>query len=86
MKGDSKLKKPFEISYAFTREGISAFIDYVLADTFHAIETEDIVPGIEIIVGSRKLEIPMWAEQYEELSVYLKKAIETEEECNSVEN
>ncbi len=74
------MKKPLEISYAFTRQGVAAFLDYVLADTFHAIETMDTVPGIEIIVGSRKIQIPMFAEQYEELCDYLKRAIETEEE------
>lgn len=74
------MKKPLEISYAFTRDGVAAFLDTVLADTFHAIETADTVPGIEIIVGSRKIQIPMFAEQYEELSEYLNRAITTEEE------
>lgn len=70
-----------KISYAFTRAGISAFIDSVLGDTFHAIEIEDFAPPIEIIVGNRKIEIPMYAEQYEELSEYLQNVIETEEEA-----
>ena len=77
------MKKPLEISYAFTREGVAAFLDTVLADTFHAIETGDTVPPIEIIVGSRRIEIPIMAEQYEELTEYLHNAIKAgeEEQC-----
>lgn len=74
------MKKPLEISYAFTREGAAAFLDDVLADTFHAIEIADTVPPIEIIVGNRRIAIPIMAEQYEELCEYLKNAIEAEEE------
>lgn len=80
MKGDSTLT----IKYAFTREGISAFLDSALGDIFHALEsnTED-VPSIVITVGDRELVIPTFAEQYEELSEYLTRAIETEEENNA---
>jgi len=69
-----------KIKYAFTREGIEAFLDSVLGDTFHAIETGGHVENIRISVGNREIEIPMLAEQYEELHNYLHNAIETEEE------
>jgi len=68
------------IKYAFTREGAAAFIGHVLADTFHALDTGGTVENICISVGHREIMIPMFAEQYEELSVYLEKAIENEEE------
>lgn len=72
------------IKYAFTREGISAFLDSALGDIFHALEsnTED-VPSIVISIGDGELTIPTFAEQYEELCSYLKNAIETEEENNA---
>ena len=69
--------------YAFTREGISAFLDAALGDTFHALDTGGDVNPIVISIGDRELVIPMFAEQYEELTVYLEKAIETEEETNA---
>ena len=76
------MKKPLEISYAFTREGVAAFLDTALADTFHAIRSADgvSVPPIEIVIGSRRIAIPMLPEQYEELSEYLNNAITLEEE------
>ena len=69
-----------KIKYAFAREGVDAFLDSVLGDTFHAIESGDYVENIRISVGNREIEIPMFAEQYEELHDYLYHAIETEEE------
>lgn len=71
------------IKYAFTREGVTAFLETALADTFHALETGGDVSPIVISVGDREMVIPMFAEQYEELSVYLEKAIEAEEENNA---
>lgn len=70
------------IKYAFSREGIAAFLDAVLGDTFHALDTGGTVEDIRIIVGDREMVIPMFAEQYEELTNYLNSAITTEEENN----
>ena len=79
MKGDRTLT----IKYAFTREGISAFLETALADTFRALDIGGDVNPIVISVGDREMAIPMFAEQYEELSEYLTRAIETEEEINA---
>lgn len=66
--------------YAFTKKDVNLFLGTVLHNTFEAIDNGEDVPGIEIKVGNEKILIPMFAEQYEELSDYLKRAIETEEE------
>lgn len=71
------------IKYPFTREGVTAFLETALADTFHALETGGDVNPIVISVGDWEIVIPMFAEQYEELNDYLKRAIETEEENNA---
>lgn len=68
------------IKYRFTREGVAAFLETILADTFHALDTGGDVNPIVISVGDREIVIPMMAEQYEELSEYLNNAITTEEE------
>ena len=68
------------IKYSFTKPGVAAFLESALADTFHALDTGGAVENICISVGTREIVIPMYAEQYEELSVYLEKAIESEEE------
>lgn len=69
-----------KIKYSFTREGVSAFLETILADTFHALETGEDVNPIVISVVDREIVIPMIPEQYEELSEYLNNAITTEEE------
>lgn len=71
------------IKYSFTRDGIAAFLDAALGDTFHALDIGGDVNPIVVSVGDRELIIPMFAEQYEELNTYLHKAIETEEEENA---
>lgn len=71
------------IKYSFTRDGIAAFLDTILGDTFHALENGDDVNDIVISVGDKEITVPMFAEQYEELNTYLHKAIETEEEENA---
>lgn len=69
-----------KIKYSFTREGVTAFLETALADTFHALETGGDVNPIVISVGDREIVIPMFAEQYDELHDYLNDAITTEEE------
>ena len=71
------------IKYRFTKEGVSAFLDAALSDTFQALEAGGDVNPIVVTVGNRELVVPMFAEQYEELHSYLENAIETEEENNA---
>jgi hypothetical protein len=68
-----------EIKYRFTKDSAKAFAEDVLTDTFRALDNGEEPESIIITVGNRSITLPMFAEIYEELTTFFKKALETEE-------
>ena len=68
----------------FTKTGVQFFTRSALGDIFTALENGNEPPNIIITVGSRSIEIPTYAEIWEDLETFLEttlKEYEGEEQC-----
>ena len=67
----------------FTETGVRFFTRSALNDIFNALDNDNDPPNIILSVGSRSIELPSTAEVWEEVEIFLNKALE---EFTDVEN
>lgn len=61
--------------YPFTKAGAERFTRSALSDIFKALEADKEPPNIIVTVGRRSIEIPTYAEIWEELETFIENSI-----------
>lgn len=61
--------------YQFTKAGAEHFTRSALNDIFTALESDKEPPNIIVTVGRRSIEIPTYAEIWEELETFIENSI-----------
>lgn len=61
--------------YPFTKTGAEHFTRSALNDIFKALDTDKEPPNIIVTVGRRSIEIPTYAEIWEELETFIENSL-----------
>ena len=69
------------IKYSLTADGVKAFLDSALADTFDALDRDNVEEcDIFITIGEREIRIPTGADNFGAIEQAIKECLQNEEE------